>query len=419
VIGTRRGAAQWLRSSGATSRGSTIRTQAVATALHAAATVLVLIAAFALVRAVASWHGDRSGFDLDRTLVVTVQPTAVEFARADEGEEQPGMAGRRRAAYDATIQRLRDLPGVSTVALGTGPYRTVGSATNIIKVVDAAGQSVELDVRFASAGPDYLRALGIHLIAGRDLDATAAAGDVLVTRSLAQRLWAETSPLGQRVPIDGRAFNVRGIVEDVYFGTVQPPSPFGIITRTTVESAAASSALQLVVRTNDAPGAVAPRVRDAIDDIFSPDTRVTVVPGRSLLAQQLGREQLGASFFGGFGLVGTLLALAGVFGLVRQIAQAREREFGIRLALGGSWMSLVSLLVRRALGPVAIGVIGGLLAATGFIRILPAALGSSMTTSISSYVAATAVVLVSAALAGGAAALRVRRISPAEVLRGE
>src|SRR5690606_8642975 len=106
------------------------------------------------------------------------------------------------------------------------------------------------------------------------LDATAAGGDVILTRSLAYRLWGDTPALGQRVPIDGRALTVRGIVEDVYFGTVQPPSPFAIVTRQTIDSVVASSALQMVLRTNDAPGGVAPVVKREIDEIFSPATRV-------------------------------------------------------------------------------------------------------------------------------------------------
>ena len=169
-----------------------------------------------------------------------------------------------------------------------------------------------------------------------------------------------------------------------------------------------------VVLHADDPGAVVAAVPRHLADRV-----VRVATGRDIVGRDIAQQRLGAWAFSGFGLVALLLGIGGVFGLVAYLAQARRREFGVRMALGATLSDVVRNAVTAALGPVAVGVAAGLLIGAIVSRVFAALLVGIDGLDPATYAGVGLVMLVPATLAALAAAWRLRRLTPSDALRRE
>ena len=144
-----------------------------------------------------------------------------------------------------------------------------------------------------------------------------------------------------------------------------------------------------------------------------PDAAVTSVrTGQDLVAHDLGRQRLGAWFFSGFGLVALLLGVLGVFGLVAYLAESRQREFGIRVALGATPEDLIRRSLKAALIPVSVGLAAGLLGAACVARLLTSLLTGLSSLNPITYASVAAVTLACATAAGLVGAWPVASLGP-------
>ena len=142
-------------------------------------------------------------------------------------------------------------------------------------------------------------------------------------------------------------------------------------------------------------------------------------PEQPSLRRDLGRQRLGAWFFSGFGLTALIVATGSIFGLVSYIAESRQREFAIRIALGANWRRVVWHGLAAALGPVATGLFAGLLAGSMIAKSLTSILAGLSPIDLVAYVAVSTVMMVCALLAGIVAAWRLRLVEPSAALRTE
>jgi ABC-type antimicrobial peptide transport system permease subunit len=208
---------------------------------------------------------------------------------------------------------------------------------------------------------------------------------------------------------------VVGVTADFLQGSLTAP-PAGVIVNLANQLGGIQPAF--VLRSASA-APMAGVVRELVSDVLPGATRVEISTGRDLVMRDLGRQRLGALFFSGFGLVTLALGAGGVFGLVAYLAESRRREFGVRLALGATPGALVRGGVTAGLVPVLLGVGGGLLAAAtvarAFVSVLP---GLSPLDPVT-FVSVALLMIACAALAGLAAAWRLRGIAPVDALRAE
>jgi ABC-type antimicrobial peptide transport system permease subunit len=144
---------------------------------------------------------------------------------------------------------------------------------------------------------------------------------------------------------------------------------------------------------------------------------VQVQTGRDVVAQDLGQQRVGAWFFSGFGLVALILGVGSVFGLVAYLAESRQREFGVRLALGATASRLMTHGLGAALVPVAVGVVIGLGLSALVAQLFTSALVGVGALDPWAYSAIAVAMLGGAALAALMAAWRLRRIAPIDALR--
>jgi putative ABC transport system permease protein len=217
--------------------------------------------------------------------------------------------------------------------------------------------------------------------------------------------------------MDGTTWmTVVGVVGDVrYSGLAAPPAP-------AMYYAFAQQPFQgmfLFVRTDGDPLAHLPTVQRAVLEI---DAELPLARAGSLedgVAASVAGQRLNTRLLGGFAALAALLAALGVYGVVAHAVAQREREMGVRMALGARPGDVVRLAVGRGLRPVAIGIAIGVVLATVATRLLASALYETSRLDPATYGAAALGFGIVAALAAWIPSRRAARADPVAVLRGE
>jgi putative ABC transport system permease protein len=267
-----------------------------------------------------------------------------------------------------------------------------------------------------------LPTLGVPLLAGRGLtaeDATTKPSPAVVTASLARMLWPAEDPLGQVLSLGpgrgGGKYQVVGIARDFIFGSFSRPAA-GVVVRATHDGFGIEPQFAIGAAY---PDALAEPIRKAVNEVEPDGQWLKVETGRAIIARDLGRQRLGAWFFSGFGLTALILGVGGVFGLVAYLAESRQREFGVRLALGATWRTLVWHGLAAALVPVSIGVMAGLFLAVSVARLFTSLLAGLSAFDPLTYATVATMMLSCATLAALGATWRLRRMAPSDALRAD
>lgn len=387
-----------------------VRVRQALLGLQVCSTIVVLVAAGLFVRAVIHVFASGAGFDVDRTVFVSVQETSTY--RSQGGDPRPRIAERAARLMPA----LSALSGVSDVAEGIPPLGREASAGLVRpRRIQARDRELQLLVGVLQASPNLLSVLGVPIVAGRTLavaDAIASAPrPAVITASLAARLWPDGDALGGTVSLPelrGGPYLVVGVARDVSFGSMLRPASGVIVTAGNGMSGIVSD---FVLRTEN-PALVAGEVQRAIEAQL-----VRVTTGREVVARDISRQRLGAWFFSGFGVAALLLGVGGAFGLVAYLAESRRREFGVRLALGATVHDLVRHALAAALTPVAAGIAAGLALGALGSQVFSALLVGVGAIDVITYAAVAVAMLGCAAIAALAAAWRLRRTNPSDALR--
>jgi predicted permease len=260
--------------------------------------------------------------------------------------------------------------------------------------------------------PGWFRTVQIPLLAGRDFtedDRVGAPGVVIVNETAARQFW-NGDFVGKRV--DNR--EVVGVVRDSKYWTI------GETARPLVYTAylqRPEREVSVFVRTSDTAGtAKALRAEIARMD---PAIVVDVRQMTDAVAVALVPAQLGAALTSGFGVLGTLLAMMGIYGLVAFTVAQRTRELGIRKAVGATSGDIVRLVISGTAVPVGIGLVSGVgLGTLGAVALRSFIVGVSPLDPLA--IAATTVLVVGTTLAASALpALRAASVDPLKALKTE
>jgi putative ABC transport system permease protein len=384
---------------------------------------VLLAGATMLLRTLLALQAAETGFDMRHVLAINVP--VITYGRTPE---------QILAFYRETMRRIRELPNVDQVALGTQvPWRDAGSfgpgfEFSVDGHVPAPGeQNPRAKFRVVSAG--FFAALGSPMIAGRDfndLDRRGGEPVVIVSQSLARRMFPNldavnrhlmwVDPIMKFIDISTQPRRIVGVVADVDDENVVPGpavtvyQPFG-------QEQAWAGRMFVHVR-GDAYALVSP-IRRIIRELAADQPVERAATLEDIRAEVLTPDRLNTLVFGVFAAVALAIAVVGVAGVLAFSVSGRTREFGIRLAIGSEPRQLVTDVIRQGLVMAVVGVVAG--AAGGFVMArlarsyfhvirMPGALP----------VAASAVLLVCAAvIASVMPAVRAARVDVMQVLRSE
>jgi len=273
------------------------------------------------------------------------------------------------------------------------------------------------------ASNSYFKTLGIPLLNGRVFDQRDRAESepvVIVSRRLAERFYPGGSALGRRFRTggperpDNKWMRIIGVVGDVkYEGLAAPPEPAYYL-----PFRQNSWTSQFVaVRTAGDPATVADSVRQAVWtlDRDLPLARLRTMD--ELMAQASGDSRFRTFVLAGFGILGLVLALVGVYGVMAYTVSQRLRELGIRAALGARQSDLLSLVLKDAGVLTAAGVAIGLAGAFFTTRVTETLLFGVSPKDPATFVIVAALLIVAALIASWLPARRAAHVDPMTALR--
>ncbi|HET7749987.1 MAG TPA: ADOP family duplicated permease, partial [Terriglobales bacterium] len=285
------------------------------------------------------------------------------------GDEIPPMQERM-------IRTMEAIPGVTSVGLiGQYPPLHMGwNRTNVFsdQTSDLRPANAAAEVVRYSASPEYFRAAGTALLAGRAFtrhDDKSAPRVAVINEELARKVFgAPDRALGRYFKLrDGTRIQVVGIVENGKYTANLAESHQLAIFLPLLQSP--WSETSLVLRSNQDPQQLAAAIRTKLRGLDS---------GLPAFIQTWSTEMSGALFapriatlsLGVLGMMGALLSIIGVFGMAAYSVSKRKRELGIRIALGAQRTEVLRAALGRAVRLLAIGSATGLLVGILASRVL-------------------------------------------------
>jgi predicted permease len=329
-----------------------------------------------------------------------------------------------RRLYLPLIDRMQSQPGVISVAV-TNAVPLAGSVPGTTRfdiegrVTDDPDRRPTADIRISS--PKYFETIGIPLVSGRvftDLDGAENLPVVVINRSLAKQ-WNGADPVGSRVSTDRGEhwLTIVGVVGDVrQFGIAQDT-----VGQVYVPLAQTRQIFggQVLLRTAANPAGFAQLLRDNVHAVDPNQPVEEIQTLDDLRAENLAAPRLTATLLGVFAGLALLVTLAGIGGVIATSVTQRTREFGLRMALGASRESVLTMVLRQGLTLVAIGLaigVGGALAAG---RVLSAYLYQTAPRDPIIFAGVATVFLVAGVLACLIPARRATAVDPLIALRAE
>jgi predicted permease len=383
--------------------------------VQVAGALMLLIVAAHVVRTLDQTQHMALGFDPDHLLSVTMDPRQVGY---DET--------RTTEFYRELKLRVRALPGAQSASLAfsvpMGNYNDI-SPVSVEGRPQAAGEPLPI-VFFNRIDPDYFETTRISVLRGRafaDSDSTTAPLVAIVNQAMSSRFWPNEDPLGKRFSMTtpaGPFVEVVGVAHDSrLFGFLSASLPYFYVPfkqnyspKMILQVRSSVSPESLIVPVQNQIQALDPEM--PISDLQT--MRETMAGGNGFLVFRLATYQTAA-----MGLLSLVLAIVGVYGVMSLAVSQRTREIGVRVALGATKRSVLSMVLWQGMRLVLAGVVVGLLAGLGLTRFMSTLLEGPGATDPLTFAPVTLVLVSFALSACFVPALRAMRVEPMVALRSE
>src|ERR1041385_8053725 len=285
-------------------------------------------------------------------------------------------AAEKQNALEASLAQLRTIPGVSSATV-VSPSPMDASWTLMLFNAEGAPAPEPRGVYTAYSRapvPGYFQSIGQPLLQGRDFNASDTAGTSLVciiSRSIAKRFWPNGSSIGKRIRwgrLDGTRpwFTIVGVVGDMKaIADPRDGEVLGMIARPLaqmlVHGTASLDDITFVLHA-DRRSADEPTIRAALARANPNLAAYNFISLEEAAARSRTTERFIFVLVSSFGIVGLVLAAVGLYGLLGLQVARREREFGIRTALGATARQIIQLVARQGATLLSLGFTAGAIA---------------------------------------------------------
>jgi putative ABC transport system permease protein len=326
---------------------------------------------------------------------------------------------------------LRAMPGVQAAAAMTGlpPQRLVNANDTDFDGYTAPPEGPFENVDYyQTVTLDYVAAMGIPVVDGRDFAASDAAGSpvVLVNETLARTYYRGQSPVGRRIRPGFNNqipwFTVAGVLRDVKQGGVGSKTGtelYFLAEQLPKARNVAPGNMNVVVRSTLPAESLGATIRDIVRQM---DPTLPIVRLRTMdevFAESVSRPRFLAQLLGLFAGLALALAAVGTYGILAYTVSQRRKEIGIHMALGATRPAVLRMILGQGLRFTAVGLAVGIAAAFGFTRLLQTQLFNVRPTDPMTIAAVSVFIAAVAALACLVPANRAARVDPMVVLRDE
>ncbi len=382
-----------------------------------ALSLMILIAAGLVARALQQLRIMNPGFEAQNALTLS-------FDVGLQGYDQ----NKGQEFYRQVVERVESLPGVKSATLTSStPLSLNYSSNNIYVEGQPAERGSNLPVAMtASIGPRYFETMGTPILQGRefsDRDKKDSELVVVVNETFVRRIIPDAKSsadaLERRVSFNGTKgpfVRIIGIAKDgKYFNIAEEPRSFiwGPLSQNYQSSA------NLIIRTQGNPEAAIAVTRNAIRGL---DPNLPLFDVKSLTEHMrfaLFPARVAATVLGGFGLVALTLAAIGIYGVTSYAVSQRTREIGIRIALGAQLSDVLRMILSNGVKLTAIGVALGLAGAFLLTRALTSLLSGVSATDPATFIVVSLLMVAVALVASYLPARRATKVDPLVALRYE
>jgi putative ABC transport system permease protein len=373
-----------------------------------ALSLMLLMSAGVMLRSLHALRTVETGVNTEHVLTMMVNLPDVRYPEP----------ARKRAFYDALLERVRALPGVDAAGLAdTLPISGGGSVQPL--VVEGRPElkpSEQPTVAVRGVSDGYLRTLQIPLLRGRDV-ARSDEHALLVSASAAKLLWGAEDPVGRgaTLPLISRTqvIPVVGIVGDVKESLAEKAPPTVYYYQRDLQYAGFS----LAIRTPQDPAAM---TKSAIAAVHAIDPQLPVQDIKTMsevVEETLVSERFRTVLLQAFAGAALLLATVGIYSVLSYLVRGRRREIGIRSALGASTPDVVRMVVIEGLKPAVLGIALGTAGAFLASRLLDQLVFGVKASDPLTLAVVAGGLLVVAAAASLVPAWRASKLDPVTVLR--
>ncbi len=339
------------------------RTRSVLVVSEFALSLVLLMAAGLMIRSFQRLHEVDPGFDPRGVLTANVAVSLTQFPSASQDIR----------FFDQVLEEVRGLPGVESAGVVDDiPLDNNGSHQPVAidgRPVVAMSEQPEVDVRLIS--PDYLKALRIPLLRGRDFndaDVSGRPGAVLISQSMASQFWPGEDAIGKRLTLTffpDFSREVVGIVGDVKLDGLDQTRPAVALYAPLAQLSTPSTGgwhsfpMSLVVRTATNPASVAPAVEAAVHKVDRNVPVRDILSMQDVVAGSLTQQRFDMLLLGIFAGLAVLLAAVGIYSVLSYSVKRRVNEIGIRMALGATLNDVLRMILYEGLKLALIGVLAG------------------------------------------------------------
>jgi putative ABC transport system permease protein len=351
------------------------------------------------------------GFDPDNVLTVQISPRF-----------EPGQNQNYAPQFDEIVRRVAGAPGVEHASIISGGMPLGGSMSVTTMTVPGG---VKLDpaqddgISIRRVTPAYHDALRIPLRDGRYFgpgDHKDAPKVIIINESAAKKYFPGERAVGRLVRMGSQDWTVVGVVGDVYQRSLETDP------RTEAYTPISQSSVifgELVVRTRNDPYAVLPAVKSAVLGVLPEVPLRNIRTMEELIGRLVAQRRLNMLLLGLFGLLGLVISAVGIYGVMAYVVSQRTREIGVRMALGASRLTVVRMVLTKALLMVTIGLAVGTAAAWLLRSSADSFLFRMQSSDWRVFVVALGVLAGAAIVASLVPAQRAARVNPIVALRAD
>ena len=387
-----------------------------------ALSLILLVSAGLLIGSIKRLSEVSPGFDPTKSLAAFI---SFPYTPAAPGVDGQDAAVKQAVNFLSEARRkLSALPGVQSVgAINDLPVTGRGSVNGGFQIEGKPpfnpGDAPVAE--FRQVTPGYFESIGIPVIRGRTLndgDLSKKPENIVVNETFARLYLGDEDPIGARVrALDGQPHEIAGVVGDAKQWGLDRDAAAEIYF--SFAQLSLGQEATLVVRTGGDPASMAGAVRNAIGEVTHEAPITKVQPLTQVVEESMASSRFNMILMSIFAGVALMMASIGLYGVISYSVSQRTHEIGIRMALGASRSSVLSLVLRNGMTLALTGVALGAGAAFGLTRLMASLLYGASPTDPLTFIVISPILIGVALVACFVPAHRATRVDPMIALRYE
>jgi predicted permease len=343
------------------------------------------------------------------------QPSSASAVTVDFDDNEDGA--KRSANWQEIIRRVEAIPGVETAGISDNlPLSKNRSWGIYVKGKDYA--KGELQGTFVYiVSPGYLKAIGMHLVSGRDINWSDGPKDqkvVIINETVAHKLFPGQDAVGRMAAIGKDDVRVIGVIADVHESSAESAAGWQMYLPASQQG---PEGAELVVRSQLPPHTLAPAVMATLRQVNPGQPATLFKPVQNLVDHAVSPRRFFVLLVGVFASLGLILASLGIYGVISYSVTQRTQEIGIRMALGATQGRVQLGIIARTLILALLGIATGAIASFAISGLISSLLFGTTATDPAVFVVIGLLLTTVALLAGYIPARRASRINPMIALR--